>query len=163
MRFRKLRIGWSVVCGIACVLLIVLWVRSYSGMDGCLFPWSNNKSLAIASLCGEVGVACFPKMNYIGISPNERFDSVHPYSQLNETAFPHFIPRYPPYPAKFRSFKIRDNWYVGVPYRFLVLATAIISCASWVQWRKRFSLRTLLIAMTLVALVLGLAVYAARK
>ena len=29
MRFRKLRIAWSVVCGIACVLLIVLWVRSY--------------------------------------------------------------------------------------------------------------------------------------
>ena len=29
MRFRKLRIAWSVVCGIACVLLIALWVRSY--------------------------------------------------------------------------------------------------------------------------------------
>ena len=29
MRFRKLRIAWSVVWGIACVLLIVLWVRSY--------------------------------------------------------------------------------------------------------------------------------------
>jgi hypothetical protein len=30
MRFRKLRIAWSVFWGIACVLLIVLWVRSYS-------------------------------------------------------------------------------------------------------------------------------------
>ena len=29
MRFRKLRIAWSVTWGIACVLLIVLWVRSY--------------------------------------------------------------------------------------------------------------------------------------
>ena len=29
MRFRKLRIAWSVGWGIACVLLIVLWVRSY--------------------------------------------------------------------------------------------------------------------------------------
>src|SRR3954470_13955494 len=33
MRFRKLRIAWSVVCGIACVLLIVLWVRSYTQLD----------------------------------------------------------------------------------------------------------------------------------
>ena len=33
MRFRKLRIAWSVVCGVACVLLIVLWVRSYSQTD----------------------------------------------------------------------------------------------------------------------------------
>ena len=29
MRFRKLRIAWSVICSIACVLLIALWVRSY--------------------------------------------------------------------------------------------------------------------------------------
>jgi len=31
MRFRKLRIAWSVVWGLAAVLLIALWVRSYSG------------------------------------------------------------------------------------------------------------------------------------
>src|SRR6478735_11109675 len=29
MRFRKLRIAWSVFWGLACLLLIVLWVRSY--------------------------------------------------------------------------------------------------------------------------------------
>ena len=33
MRFRKLRIAWSVVCGVTCVLLIGLWVRSYWKMD----------------------------------------------------------------------------------------------------------------------------------
>ena len=31
MRFRKLRIAFSATCLIACVLLIVLWVRSYCG------------------------------------------------------------------------------------------------------------------------------------
>jgi hypothetical protein len=29
MRFRKLQIAWSLGCGIACVLLIVLWAQSY--------------------------------------------------------------------------------------------------------------------------------------
>jgi hypothetical protein len=29
MRFRKLRIAFSATCLVACVLLIVLWVRSY--------------------------------------------------------------------------------------------------------------------------------------
>jgi len=33
MRFRKLRIAWSVVWGLACVSLIVLWVRSYGRED----------------------------------------------------------------------------------------------------------------------------------
>ena len=33
-RFLKyLRITWTVFCGIACVLLIVLWVRSYHHVD----------------------------------------------------------------------------------------------------------------------------------
>ncbi len=40
MRFRKLRIAWSVVCGLACVLLIVLWVRSYWWIDG--IPYRNR-------------------------------------------------------------------------------------------------------------------------
>jgi hypothetical protein len=33
MRFRKLRIAWSVVCGIFWLLLIMLWVRSYWIVD----------------------------------------------------------------------------------------------------------------------------------
>src|SRR4051795_6039764 len=33
MRFRKLRIAWSVVWCLACVLLIALWVRSYRRAD----------------------------------------------------------------------------------------------------------------------------------
>jgi len=34
MRFRKLRIAWSVVCGVAVVLLVVLWVRSHFVIEG---------------------------------------------------------------------------------------------------------------------------------
>ena len=30
MKYRKLRIAWSIGCGMLCLLLIVLWVRSYS-------------------------------------------------------------------------------------------------------------------------------------
>src|SRR4051812_46463488 len=37
MRYRKLRIAWSVVWGIACVLLIALWVRSFSYWDDAVF------------------------------------------------------------------------------------------------------------------------------
>ena len=33
MRYRKLRITWTVFCGIACVLLLALWARSYWWMD----------------------------------------------------------------------------------------------------------------------------------
>src|SRR3954451_24224729 len=33
MRFRKLRIAWSMFCGLACLLLIVMCVRSYFWSD----------------------------------------------------------------------------------------------------------------------------------
>src|SRR5262249_38692004 len=33
MRYRKLRFAWSVFWGLATVLLIALWVRSYTWMD----------------------------------------------------------------------------------------------------------------------------------
>ena len=33
MRYRKLRIAWSVAWGLLAVILIALWVRSYWWMD----------------------------------------------------------------------------------------------------------------------------------
>src|SRR4051812_35358713 len=51
MRFGKLRIAWSAACAIACVLLIVLWVRSYSALESWLC-WS----LHIQSAHGKITV-----------------------------------------------------------------------------------------------------------
>src|SRR5437763_4883145 len=33
MKFRKLKIAWSVFWGLGCVLLVVVWVRSYTWID----------------------------------------------------------------------------------------------------------------------------------
>ena len=46
--------------------------------------------------------------------------------------------------------------HVIVPYWLLILSTAAITITPWLRWPTRFSLRTLLIATTLVALLLGL-------
>ena len=56
MRFRKLRIAWSVLCGIACVLLIVLWVRSYATGDFIVMDASINKYLIVHSQKGIIEV-----------------------------------------------------------------------------------------------------------
>jgi hypothetical protein len=47
-----------------------------------------------------------------------------------------------------------------LPYWFLVGASVAMATASWLTWR--FSLRTLLIATTLVTVLLGLVVWAAN-
>jgi hypothetical protein len=53
MRFRKLRIAWSVACGIACVLLIALWVRSFWWWDTVGIVYGDS---LISSLQGRVYV-----------------------------------------------------------------------------------------------------------
>ena len=46
---------------------------------------------------------------------------------------------------------------LAVPYWWLVWPTSLLVMLPWIHWR--FSLRTLLIATTLVAVVLGLIVW----
>ena len=58
MRFRKLRIAWSVFWGLAAVLLIVLWVRSYSTMRHpriSLLPIDSASSLVLWQW--QIGIA----------------------------------------------------------------------------------------------------------
>ena len=55
-----------------------------------------------------------------------------------------------------------DGMHVGLPYWFLAFVPATIATIPWFRWSKRFSLRTLLIATTLIAVVLGIIVWLSR-
>jgi hypothetical protein len=57
--------------------------------------------------------------------------------------------------GKPRSMSVMPHW-------FLLLVSSSAGILPWIRWSTRFSLRTLLIATTLVAVGLGLIVYAAR-
>jgi hypothetical protein len=50
--------------------------------------------------------------------------------------------------------------YLVFPHRFLLLIFAIFAAVPWIRWQ--FSLRTLLIATMVVALLLGAIVWAAK-
>jgi hypothetical protein len=52
MRFLLLRIAWSVVWGFACVVMIVLWVRSYFWYERWVFRYSHDYGLAYTSFVG---------------------------------------------------------------------------------------------------------------
>src|SRR4051812_41646326 len=57
MRFRTLRIAWSVFWGLACVLLVVLWVRSYQCVTMFSFKhasaWLGHGELALNSFTAK--------------------------------------------------------------------------------------------------------------
>ena len=61
MRFRKLRIAWSVVWAVACLLLVTLWVLSY---------WWNGSVEIRVSATREVMVMSVQGYTYWGTLPD---------------------------------------------------------------------------------------------
>src|SRR3954453_9683000 len=53
MKFRKLRIAWSVFWGVAAVLLVVLWVRSYWQKYTLVIP-RHGATIYLTSQFGEI-------------------------------------------------------------------------------------------------------------
>jgi hypothetical protein len=142
MRFRKLRIAWSVAWGVVAVLICLLWVRSYSHGEGLLMPLHSGTRLG--SFRGR-----------LGLDPDDR--ATHWEWRIEHSQFdldPNF--------DWDRWERATPNWIgttqrVMVPHWFSLLVAASLSAAPWL--RLRFSLRTLLIATTLVAVMLGLIVW----
>src|SRR3954470_6575439 len=52
--FKRLRITWSVVWGLACVLLIVLWVRSYGPRGRLLGHLWGGRSFSVSLMRGQL-------------------------------------------------------------------------------------------------------------
>jgi hypothetical protein len=158
MRFRKLRIAWSVVCAIASVLLIALWVRSYWWVDFIEAPIGTN-GCSLSSVRGHLGLDARPSeaavtgWHYSGgrmDEPQELADTPQPNSDDDMS----------------NSFSVTTVTTTELPrivtltHGLLSLLFAILAALPWLRYR--FSLRTLLIATTLVAVVLGAIAYATR-
>jgi hypothetical protein len=150
MRFRKLRIAWSVGCGIACVLLIVLWVRSYWWQD------ILRKGIPAISNSGFYSGLGTLKIGF-------RWQPLDPIFQPPPTLETH--PFTPALLAKvagtggFGTHRTRSTLTIRFPHWFAVFVIGVVAAVPWV---RRFTLRTLLIATTLAAMVLGLIAYASR-
>src|SRR5262245_249378 len=145
---RGLRIAWSVWWGIFCVLLIVLWVRSYSTVDMVKLWQTSPKQFAyVHSVAGQVW-----------------FDMVERRA---------FEPRFRSYPVNAKYAEVCQTFrqcmnHLGfgtitsgalsvtfVSYWRPLLASVSITAVPWIHTTMQFSLRTLLLATTLAAMVLG--------
>ena len=151
MKYRKLRIAWSVAWGIGCLLLIALWVRSYHNPDVGPFFSHTWRDVAWGS---QPGLVAF----YTPAMPTDAY--YRALLGLDVTGASPPIPR----SRQFQLLGIHliwsswSNWRLWVPFWFLTLLPGALAGAPWIKWFRRFSLRTLLISMTLVAVGLGLAV-----
>jgi hypothetical protein len=135
MRYRKLRIAWSVLCSIICLLLVAFWVSSYF-VDINVVLWGRGAE----SANGRV-MFCWnqppdsPQWQFYNSSPGESligFEFLYTFGHPNQGSV------------------------MCLPYWLLVIIAGLITAATWARGlRIWFSVRSLLIVVTLVAVVLG--------
>jgi hypothetical protein len=146
---RWLRIAVTVVCSLVCIGLIGLLVRSYWRADTVY-----NTDIALVSAQGCILFV------YEQHTP-------HPYRNWGVVNQPISIWRndHGPDPRGkfgFNFAHIPKGWLIATPTWLLVILIGSIAAVPWIRWSWRFSLRTMLIVTTLVAMALGFIVWMAK-
>ena len=148
MKYRKLRIAWSVWWGVMAVLMVVLWVRSYSRLTTWQFLTTPQIRYYLHSVDGTLAIQCWYR------------------EFISKELVPMFRKSDMSWLTTNAGLSVRGTPGLGIEsvsisYWLLTVATGALATMPWLPiWR--FSLRTLLIATTLVAVVLGAVVYAIR-
>jgi hypothetical protein len=173
---KYLRLAVTALCLTACVLLIVLWVRSYGRSIDFDLAVSSRAGVGLrikdGTIAAQFGDSRHSRLKKMAINeflnqledwefpPNSSIRIQYDFSVMNSPPPP------PPPPQPSRKQKVSDfRWragYVRAPFWFITLAVATVACVPWIGWSKRFSLRTLLIATTLVAVGLGMVIYVSK-
>lgn len=139
-----LRIAWSVSWGILCLLLVMLWVTSYREWDNVQVNMPGFCSATVWSSEGTLSLIA----NYGGM-PNTGWQIA-----INRVGgFAGELPQGFYFQGDPRGF------WCGVPHWFALLLSGIFATIPWLRWSNKFSLRALLIATTLIAVVLATAAH----
>ena len=144
----KLRIAISIIAFVACVLLCGLWLRSF---------WYRDQ-LFRSSATGYVGCTIdYGQLELFSTndSPPAELKSGWHWKALRHSGPPSLRTFVSPRSNKFGFY----NELVVIPFWFPVFFTGAMVAANWIRLSRRFSLRALLIVMTLIAVMLGLIVW----
>jgi hypothetical protein len=156
LRFRKLRIAWSVGCCVAALLITVWWVRSYSWYDTGYCPLRSPDMLIVTSWRGGLYV-------YAGRDVPYRTGWFPTGWGKESTSYIHIVPstvRAPNWNYEADSYGV----HILFPLWFAALFPWALAAAPWIGFFSyRFSLRTLLIATTVVAVTLGTIIWLTHR
>lgn len=158
---RSLRLLNAVIWTIACLATLALWARSYWRLDYRIIGRNNSYAVFLSQqgqLQTVVAFAWSPPAASGGWSEESAS------SELFRTTFalpntPHPIP--PGWTTELSDLRkfgwacYADGFKAVVPHWFVA---AICGCLAALPWSKRFGLRALFLALTLVAVVCAIAV-----
>ncbi|MGD9635172.1 MAG: hypothetical protein AB7G28_18845 [Pirellulales bacterium] len=155
----RFRVAVSVFFGLLTVALCVIWVKSHRWPDIGKSRFTNF-SIGIDVVCGHVRLETkYQPDRPMTSTPQLWIRSPHDFGEW-KWSLEQKLPTFDWYCGK--DDNQRTLCTLWVPMWLLVAASALLSAVAWLVPLQRFSLRTLLIATTLIAVLLGLAVWAGR-
>lgn len=151
-RFRKSRIAWSVVWAIVCGLVLALWVRSYWQWDWVSVPITSAMFLSVNSGSGRI-YASTPSASTLQARPGGPTAAfVSEWRWWSRVPSQAYFQRVSLFGLVWDS----NSFRIRFPHWFLALSLATVAALPWFAWR--FSIRNLLIGVTLMAVLLGMAI-----
>jgi hypothetical protein len=161
--FRHWRIQVSIICFTLFLAVIMFWVRSYTWDDQVTLTYKGTSCFRAVSINGNVyfGSTIFPagrttavlgwQMTSSQVIPEIKDDL---WSSLKNKSGIDFL--------GFHVFVSNTVTLVSIPYWFISIVFALLCGVPWYWRRFNFSLRTFFIAFTVLAVVLGAAVWLLR-
>ena len=155
--FRHWRIQVTLICFTLLLAVIVFWVRSYSWDDAVTWTYRGANYLRAVSINGDV---YFGRM-ILPSSPTKRDQSWEMFSSqlgpnLKNDLWSHLKTKSRIEFLGFHVFVSDKLNFVSMPYWFISIFLALLCGLPWYWRRFNFSLRTFLIAFTVLAVLLGL-------
>jgi hypothetical protein len=144
----RLRIAVSVACLLACATFVVLWVRSYSWYDWLVGPLPRSYMVAASTQTGQLEVLVSGPAFRLSLWELSSYP-IHadPARTMNSRR----------QSSRFGYDLIQGRLRVRMPLWFPMLVFGVFAAVLGIR-TARFSLHALLVAMTITAVVLGLAV-----
>ena len=148
MKYRKLRIAWSVAWGVLAVSLCWLWARSYSLASIVYLALPRQAAIGCDSAEGRLYFYTLPQRKGVRWEfRSTAIESRPAYGFLNNV-------------SGYARRQGHITKSLRLPHWLLTISFAVIAALPWVP--RHFSLRTLLIAMAVVSVAMGLTVYMLR-
>lgn len=156
MKYRKLRIVWSLGWGVVCLVLIVFWARSYSRLE--TISGSGRNANSVSTIKGSLIV----NSGGFTFSADEYADGAMTISSRKPLAGGRYFFSTTSDVSHLDYTTRGDPW--TLPLWLCVAAAAAILGLPWLPWwSTRYSLRTLLLITTLAAVAAGAIAYVSRK
>jgi hypothetical protein len=154
MRLRKLRIAWSAVWGLLALSLVILWVRSRFRVESIERAVNVQPLYAIGTKERIFNLPGRVELSVEHVLSDTSINYEPPVWHRQEYGMPERTEQ----SWGFKWVTSSQRSIICFPHWF---AVALIGCVALLPWPpRRFTIRTLLIATTLVAIVLGLIVAA---